>query len=193
MLRTAFVIVPLLALMLAPACRSAGLNNEDALSARKLEIQVDAQGKTVEIEYHIRPQEVPDSVRKAMDELHPGGPFTGAERETHGGIVYYELTRVVNGMEVEAMFLPDGTLHQEELQVPSGRVPQLVRATVKQRFPEARVDKWEEIRGPDRSLVEYHVKASWGGDHFKLVVSTDGRLGAVYREIPAEIEVETNR
>jgi hypothetical protein len=186
----ALATLVLVALVLLPACgSSARFSAEEAMGAQKVEMQFNAKGKLVEVEYHISPDQVPDTVRQAMDALHPGGRFTGAEKETHKGKLYYELTRVVMGMEVEAMFLPDGTLYQEEVQVREHTVPEAVRETARAALAGARVTKWEEIRDMDRKLIEYHVKMASGGMNYKVLIALDGKLINIYREIPAELEV----
>lgn len=174
-----------------PACtmHRAKWDNGHAAGARKLEVQVDKAGRYTEVEYHIAPDEVPAAVRAAMDKMHPGGPFEDAEREMDGGKLYYELTRRVGGMEVEAMFSPDGMLHSEEIQVPMNKVPEAVRSRAMSSLSGGQVTKWEEIRNDKREIVEYHVKMSRGGDKFKLMFSTDGQLKGMVREVPAEIEV----
>jgi hypothetical protein len=178
------------AALIIPACKSAGWENQDALGAEKLEMQLTEHGKTVEIEYHITPDEVPAAVRLAMDQLHPGGAYTGAEKEWNEGTLYYELTRTVQGMDVEAMFRPDGSLYQEEVQVAEGRVPEVVRSAALASLKGAEVDKWEEIRDSTSSVFEYHVKMRRGGKRYKVMVGTDGTVLGVYREIPAEVEVK---
>jgi hypothetical protein len=175
-----------------PACSSArhGKWEPDyAASARKLEVQVDKTGRHTEVEYHIPPSEVPGPVRNAMDQLHPGGPYEDAEREWDGGKLYYELARRVGGLEVEAMFSPDGQLHSEEIQVPMSKVPEAVRTTTMSSLSGGQATMWEEIRNSKREVVEYHVKMSRGTDKYKLMLSTDGKLKGMVREVPAEIEV----
>jgi hypothetical protein len=169
--------------------RIAGWDAREAVSAEKLELQLDDLGQPIELEYHIAPGDVPPAVRDAMDALHPGGEFIGAEKEWSGGEVYYELTREVEGMEVEAMFRPDGGLYQEELEVGEDRVPDPVREAARNALSEAVVDKWEEIRDGSRTLQEYHVKMSRAGQRFKVRVDPSGNLLGTLREIPAEIEV----
>ena len=174
-----------------PACATSGWNSHDALSADKIEMVMDDLGRQSEIEYHIPPENVPAVVRQAMDQLHPGGPFTGAEKEYNGGMLFYELTRVVDGMEMEVMFYPDGKLHSEELQVPEGSVPAIVRSTAQEALGGGTVTKWEEIRNYRRELYEYHVKITKAGMKYKVMIGLKGELLAIFREIPAEIEVET--
>jgi hypothetical protein len=180
------------AALLVPACagtHKGKWESEHAAAAKKLEVQVDKNGRHTEIEYHIAPNEVPGPVRAAMDELHPGGPYEDAEREWDGGKLYYELSRRVGGMEVEAMFSPDGKLHSEEIQVPMNKVPEAVRTAAMSSLSGAQATKWEEIRNAKREIVEYHVKMRRGTDNYKVMVSTGGKVVGVVREVPAEIEV----
>lgn len=163
--------------------------SDHAAGARKLEVQVDKNGRHTEVEYHIPPGEVPGPVRAAMDQLHPGGPYEDAEREWDGGKLYYELARRVQGLEVEAMFSPDGQLHSEEIQVPMNKVPEAVRTAALSSLSGAQATMWEEIRDSKREVVEYHVKLSRGMDKYKAMLSTDGKLKGIVREVPAEIEV----
>lgn len=162
---------------------------DHALAAKRLEVQVDKSGRHTEIEYHIAPSEVPAAVRRAMDELHPGGAYEDAEREWDGGKLYYELARRVGGLEVEAMFSPDGTLHSEELEVPMNKVPEAVRAKALSSLAGGTVTMWEEIRNGKREPVAYHVKMSRGMDKYKVMLGKDGKLQGIVREVPAEIEV----
>jgi len=190
MQRASAIGVAILSLLLV-GCATVNLESGAALEAEKLEMQFDGKGGWSEIEYHVSPDSVPAEVKQAMDELHPGGAFTGAERETHAGQLYYELTREVQGMEVEAMFKPDGTLFQEEIQVAENKVPAAIRTAARGAIEGASVTKWEEIRDKDRKVFEYHVKMAKGGKHYKVLVSLEGKLLAVYREIPAEVEVRS--
>ena len=172
------------------SCRSPlVLSNRDALDAVALELRMNGDGSLHEIEYHIAPSDVPAPVWAAMNELHPGGPFTGAGREYHGDRVYYEVTRMVGGLEVEAMFEPDGTLHSEKVEIPGSKAPEAVHAAIAAAFPTARVTKFEEIHDGARSLVEYHVKLAVGDMAYKVMLSPTGAHLATFREIVAEIEV----
>ncbi len=172
------------------SCQSAvTISGAEALTAKKLEVQIDDEGQMTEVEYHISPTDVPAAVQEAMDRLHPGGAYTDAEREYHGGKVYYELNRMVGGLEVEAMFTPDGALHSEEVEILRTNVPESVRIAIREGYPEGRVTKYEEIRDGSRALVEYHVKVRMGGMAYKVLVSPEGEHLGTFREIESEIEV----
>lgn len=175
--------------VLAFADALSGWDIDDARMAQKLELQVDKLGNVTELEYHIDPAQVPQVVRDAMDALHPGGDYAGAEKERQAGVLYYELTRVVDGREVEAMFTPAGVLHAEEVEVDASAVPEPVKAAIQTAYPEGTVDKWEEIRNDEREVVEYHVKLTEAGRKVKVTVSKEGVIQGAVFEIPAEIEV----
>ncbi|MHC4816639.1 MAG: hypothetical protein ACYTF8_01080 [Planctomycetota bacterium] len=175
--------------ILLPACAGARWNNEDALNAKKIEMTMSSAGKPMEVEFHISPAQVPEVVRAEMDKLHPGGAFTDAEKEWYKGKLYYELSREVKGMEVEAMFTPDGELFQQEIEVSQSKVPAGVQTAARTALSGGKVKKWEEIRDGSNALLEYHVKMARGGKNYKIMISTAGRTVGVYREIPSEIEV----
>jgi len=175
--------------LLFPACRApVGWSSDEALAAESVEVQMDRDGRLVEVEYHLAPDRVPANVREAMDALHPGGRATAAEKEYVGSTLYWEVTKEIEGREVEALFLPDGTLHSEEVEVAAAGVPSAVQDAVRARLA-GEVTKWEEIRDGERRLVEYHAKVTVADARYKLMVSAEGAVRAVVREVPAEIEV----
>lgn len=179
----------LLGALLGAGCQAVpGWSNAEALHADSLEMQLDDTGRPLEIEYHVPPGDVPPDVRAAMDALHPGGRATAAEKEYVGGTLFWEVTKEIDGREVEAMFRPDGALHSEEIEVPEGDVPPAVVAAVHARLA-GTITKWEEIRDGQRRLVEYHAKLSAGDRKYKVVASTQGSVLRVVREIPAELEI----
>lgn len=179
----------LFAVFLGAGCHSVpGWSNAEALHADSVEMQLDASGQPLEIEYHVAPDQVPPKVHAAMDALHPGGRATAAEKEFVGETLYWELTKEVDGREVEAMFRPDGTLHSEELEVSEADVPPAVVAAVRARLA-GTVTKWEQIRDGQRRLVEYHAKLAVGDRKYKVIASTSGQILRVVREVPAELEI----
>ncbi len=167
--------------------------NRDLLASNSAEIAIDHQGRVTSIEYHIDPGAAPRTVRDAMDALHPGGEYVGAEKEVTGDRVLFELTRRVEGLEVEALFTREGQLVSEEIQVAAASVPSAVKASVAATLPGGEVTSWEEIRDGARRLTAYHVKVRSEGRHYKMDLSPAGGLNALIVELPAELEVPTSR
>ncbi|MEZ6005893.1 MAG: hypothetical protein R3F17_00130 [Planctomycetota bacterium] len=179
----------LLPLLLASCASTPSLwDNGQALSAETLEVQVDTQGRFTEVEYHISPAAVPKAVHNAMNKLHPGGGATGAEREYVDGKLCWELTKTIDGREIEAMFWPDGTLHSEEIQIAATDVPTVVVETL-DASQAGDVTSWESIAGNQQVITEYHAKVHHEGRKYKVAIAADGRLLSIVREVVAEIEV----
>jgi hypothetical protein len=174
---------------LAPCSSTPGIDVGEARGARLVEVQLDAGGSLAEVEHHIAPGEIPAAVRAAMDRLRSGGTYTDAERAMHAGEMLLELSRTVNGLEVEARFSAPGELRSEGIQVRSEALPAAVREAVGARLPGQTVKKYEEIRDGSRTLVEYHVKLEAGGARHKLMLSPAGELLGHYLELEAELEV----
>lgn len=181
-----FLLSPVL-LALVTACHApTHLRVDDLRAAEAVEVALDGHGWPLEIEYYIDPDQVPARIHEAMESLHPGGQVSGAEKEYLGGAVYWELTKTIAGMDVEAMFADDGSLHSEEVQVP--RAPDAIHAVVREHRP-GQVIKWEEIRDGQQQLVQYHAKVVAEGRRYKVMVDADGRLAGVVRELDAEVEI----
>ncbi len=183
--------VCVLSLVLTGACRAprgASWSQGDALAAESVELEMNATGGVVAIEYHVTPELVPESIHAAMNALHPGGRVVAGEREMVGGELFWELSKEIDGREVEVMFRLDGTLASEELEVAANDVPETARTAV-EALMDGRITTWEEIRDGERNLVEYHAKIEASGRRFKVAVGADGAVRSVAREIPAEIEV----
>ena len=191
MKKSLVAVVGVLAIAVVAAGQDLALwNINDAREATRLEIQVDEAGQFVEVEYHMDPARVPPVIQEAMRREFPGvGAFTDAEKERDGGVLYYELSGEVGGLEVEAMFDLEGRLHSKEVEVPQESVPANVQQAVLKSAYVGTVTKWEEIRGSDGELVEYHVKTEHEGRKYKVIVPLAGIIGRVYLETVAEIEV----
>ena len=178
---------------LAGACAVSGWDAGSAGRCESIEMAVDAKGRPIEIEYHISPDQVPRAVQDAMSALYPGEEFTGAEHETHGGQLYWELTVTTGGYDVEAMFEPDGTLFSQEIEVPKESVLEPVQRAGETAFQGGEVTAWEEIRDGKQALTEYHVKIKADGKNYKVAISRGGAITSVVREVQAEIEVPAAR
>ncbi|MEO0652575.1 MAG: hypothetical protein AAFZ65_18025, partial [Planctomycetota bacterium] len=161
---------------------------DDGLAADSLEVQIDHEGHTREIEYIVTPDEVPEAIHDAMDALFPGGTATGAEKEYDGGELYWELTKNVDGYAVEAMFAEDGALHSAEAEVSMTSIPQAVRERV-QTSGWGQVRAWEQIRDSANELVEYHVKTTRNGRNYKLALNLAPDVGQFGVEVQGQLVV----
>ncbi|MBV8757799.1 MAG: PepSY-like domain-containing protein [Deltaproteobacteria bacterium] len=78
--------------------------------AKKVEVDVAADGKILQIEEKIAPTELPDAVKKAFAAKYPKAKAERAEKQTAGSDVSYEIAFGTK----EATFKADGTFVEEE-------------------------------------------------------------------------------
>jgi len=165
------------------------VDSDRAQGAENLAFRVDSRGRLVRTEYRIATSDVPEKVCAAMDRLHPGDDYTGAEFEIRGRKTYYQLSRVVDGFRVESLFSDDGTLEEETLEIPAEKAPIAVRETVQERFPDAADPGFESLRDGQGQVKEYQVTLRLGDRTYRLSLSPEGQLARVWRELTAEVEV----
>lgn len=154
----------------------------------KIEAQIDAKGRIVDLEFHVPPTELPAAVVEAADRVIGEGPVLDAEREFVDGVAYWEVVKRVGGKEVEVLFDAAGRPRSWEIEIDPGEAPPNVLAAAEAAAPGAR-RKVEKILGAARELVAYHVKTAGEQGRYKVEVSPRGEVVAVWREVDAEIEV----
>lgn len=158
-----------------------------------IEVAIDTDGRIVEVEYHCRPDDVPQAVMRAVEAVLPGGQVVDCEKEYHGSALFYEVKKVVDGRGVEIMVTADGRIHSRELEVAPAGVPDAVLENAAKAVPGASRTKLEEVRDAANNLVEYHVKSTQAGLNYKCVLTPAGKVVRLLRETPAEIEVPLAR
>ena len=79
-----------------------------------LEVDVAPDGAILQIEENIAVDALPAAVKKAFAAKYPGAKPTGAERQTAGKDVRYEIAFVVDKARKEATFSADGGFFEQE-------------------------------------------------------------------------------
>lgn len=78
--------------------------------AKKIDVDVNSEGKLIQAERKIKPDEVPAAVKTGFEQKHPGEKIRGAERQTHpDGTISYEVHFWDAGKKHEAVFKEDGS------------------------------------------------------------------------------------
>jgi hypothetical protein len=77
----------------------------------------------------------------------------------------------------------------EELEIPEEQAPEPVRETIAERFPEAAIPRYDEVRDGQRAVRAYHVRLRFEARRYKLVIAPTGVLLQTLLEVPADVEV----
>jgi hypothetical protein len=80
----------------------------------KVEVDVAPGGEILQVEEKIAVDALPDAVKKAFAARYPKAKASGAEKQTAGKTVRYELAFQVGTARKEATFAADGTFVEED-------------------------------------------------------------------------------
>jgi hypothetical protein len=182
----------------ALAFAGAGVGWFDLDAARKadrIEIQVDQNGVLLEVEYEYAVP-IPAALQAAFRTLSWQDPAnvvdaTKAEREWRDGTLYYKLLyeAPTGGLSRESLLASDGQHFVSEIQVLEADVPEPVRATITEKYPQGTGVAYEQVMDAAGNTTEYHVKLTEGGRKHKVIVQPNGVISGSYFEVVAELEV----
>ena len=164
------------------------LDDARARRATKVEAQFDADGRPVEIEYHVLVEEVPQVVLDAWKRLYPQLTPTAAEFEQRADGVTWELIADENGRARNVMFRPDGSVHLIEIEIPASDAPATL-AALERTWPGAKVTEVLRVRDGSSTPIGHQVEFEHEGRALKAWFDEDSRVLWAVREMPAEVEV----
>jgi hypothetical protein len=83
-------------------------------NGEKVELDITPDGTVLQVEEKIAVDVVPEAVKKAFGARYPKAKATGAQKQTAGKDVRYEIAFTVDSGRKEATFTADGTFVEEE-------------------------------------------------------------------------------
>jgi hypothetical protein len=156
-------------------------------SATRAGLFVSRDGAITRYTVHVGPEALPEWVSQMADERIGKGENVEYECELYpDGSEVYEIYRLIDGREKQLSVHADRTVKYLGRQMDEKELPERVGATLrglKSFFPEKIICK----EGP--GFVEYHIRGRIGGAPHRVRISGDGRLIAVQKKVPAEIEL----
>jgi len=189
------VLIVAAALALATGCASSppfhSATEDVAMvpASGTVEFAIAECGSVTEVEYHITKEALPEKVKAAADEMFPGSIIVDAEKEYQGDELFYEVTKKKGAQEFEVMMTPKGKPYRMEIEAKPTEVPAEILAAADKAVPGGMRKKVEKILDGEENLLEYHIKKEVKGIKYKILVTTEGEVHAVYRETLAEIEI----
>jgi hypothetical protein len=152
-------------------------------------LEVDASGKVISYAAQIDPAAVPAVCRDAIEKAHPGGKVQFAEKEIIDGKTYFELSKEIDGLRVEALATPEGAVIGGERVLPQKEIPADVVAAANKLVPEGEVIAVERIHGPESlGAPEHHVKKQISGEVVRIRVTDKGAV-EVLRKLKTDLKV----
>lgn len=156
-------------------------------TASRAGIFISRDGTLTRYAVKVGPEAMPEWIAAMADERIGKGEDLEYEVELYpDGSEVYEIYRLVDGREKQLSVHADRNVKYVGRQMEEKDLPDRVGATlrgVKSFLPEKIILK----EGP--RFTEYHVRGRIGGAPYRLRMSGDGRLIALQKKVPTEIEL----
>jgi hypothetical protein len=158
--------------------------------ALKTNFFVTEEGRVIRSSVHVKKGGLPDWVHAMADEKIGAGDDMEYELEVYpDGSEVYEIYRKIDGKERQLSVRPDRTIYYIGAEIEPEALPKAVSATLEklQHFEMASC-----VSKEGATFHEYHVKGTLDGQPVRARIAKDGRLIAVQKRLPSEVEVEVN-
>jgi uncharacterized membrane protein YkoI len=117
----------------------------------------------------LKPEQLPEKVRKAVDKRFPGATFRQITREIEEGNVVFDIELTLKGRKYEMDVKEDGTVIDIEQEVSPKDLPRAVTQAVEARYPKSTIKEVMEI-----SKVNGTQETR---DHYEVILTTaDGQM-----------------
>lgn len=87
----------------------------------------------------------PAPIASAFSKAYPNARITNVAREKENGQDVYEVESVNDGLGLDLIFRPDGTIVETEEEISSANLPPAVAGAITKRYPKAVVTKREKV------------------------------------------------
>ena len=139
-------------------------------------------------EKSVKMKDLPEAVRKTVQEQSKGATLRGLAKEVEDGKTFYEAELKVNGHNKDVLIDPTGAVVEIEEQVAQASLPADVRATIQKAAGKGKITAVESIT-KNNTLEAYEAHVTKAGKKSEIKVTTDGKLITAEKE-PGEKEEE---
>ena len=126
-------------------------------------------------ERHVKMKDLPQAVRKTVQEQSQGAKVKGFSKEVEHGQTFYEVEMSINGHGKDILIDPNGAVVEIEEEVALASLAPDVRVTIEQNADKGKVHKVEAIT-KNNAVVDYEAIVQKGGKKSEIKVSPGGKL-----------------
>lgn len=128
-----------------------------------------------ESEKRVKMRDLPEAVRKTVQEQSKGATLRGLAKEVERGKTFYEAELKVNGHNKDVLIDPTGSVVEIEEEVELASVPPAVKSTIETSAGKGRIKSVEAItKGNKLEAYEAHIKK--GARTSEIKVDPAGKL-----------------
>ena len=100
---------------------------------------------------------LPAAVKKTIKRKFPKAEIEGASKEVEDGTTTYEVELEIKDQSVDVSLKADGTILEIEREVSLDKLPKAVKKALAARYPNAKIEKVEEIVKGEDGPVHYEI------------------------------------
>ena len=126
-------------------------------------------------EKKVKMADLPEAVRKTVQEQSKGATLRGLAKEVEDGKTFYEAELKVNGRNKDVLIDPSGAVVEIEEQVALSSLPAEVQATIKKGAGKGKITAVESIT-KNNALEAYEAHVTRAGKRSEIKVAPDGKL-----------------
>lgn len=126
-------------------------------------------------EKSIKMKDLPEAVRKTVQEQSKGATLRGLAKEVEDGKTFYEAELKVNGHNRDVLIDPTGAVVEIEEQVTFASLPANVKATIQKEASKGKILIVESIT-KNNVLEAYEAHLTRAGKKSEIKVAPDGKL-----------------
>jgi hypothetical protein len=122
-------------------------------------------------EQNVPIDKLPSAVLKAVTRRFPKAEIEKAVKEVEGGATTYEVELEIKDRSVDVSLKEDGTILEIEREVPIDKLPAAVKKKLATKYPNAKIEKAEEVTKGEDGPVRYEVVI-----RIEVVLSGKGKI-----------------
>lgn len=132
-------------------------------------------------EKSVKMKDLPEAVRKTVQEQSKGATLRGLAKEVEDGKTFYEAELKVNGHNKDVLIDPSGAVVEIEEQVALAPLPAEVKATIQKAAGKGKITAVESIT-KNNTLEAYEAHVTKAGKKSEIKVTPDGKLITAEKE-----------
>ena len=125
-------------------------------------------------EESIKVSDLPAAVMKTFKEAYPKAEIKAAAQEEKDGQVVYEIESMDGKQQRDILYAADGTVIEIEEAMPFKALPDAVQKAVKEKYPDAKVEKAEKLT--KGNTVQYEVALEDGEEDVEVLLDAQGNI-----------------
>lgn len=125
-------------------------------------------------EEEIDVKDLPSAVLAAFQKAYPNAEIKGASKEDEDGRIVYEIESVDGKQKRDILYSEEGKVLEVEEQIAFKMLPDAIKKTIKDKYPEAEIEKAEKIT--KNGTINYEVLVETDDETLEIVLDPQGKI-----------------